>query len=213
MASKRKTKKASKPSAGLPPAPSRLSKGAAQAWDEIVAAHGSRAYLIVGPVLEEYCEALAVSRAAAARVAAEGLIVSDAKGRPIDHPALAIAARAERTVERLSARFAPPVDRRRRGYLSEKTLVSVHAAGLDKLPEYAGAVGAVMTLALVIDNAQAMGAQALQKTAFGPIQSYLQGLEKLGLTPRVSAVAPQHSESERGASVSAIEGWISSRGA
>lgn len=213
MASKRTKRKPKKTQANLPAAPARLSKGAAEAWDEIVAAHGARAYLIVGPVLEEYCEALAVSREAAARVAAEGMIVADVKGFPIDHPALAIGARAERTIERLAPRFAPPVDRRRRGYLSEKTLVSVHAAGLDKVPEYAGAVGAVMTLALVIDNAQAMGAQALQKTAFGPIQSYLQGLEKLGLTPRVSSVSSASRDEDEGASVSQLEGWISSRGA
>lgn len=215
MASKKPRRvKRAKPS--LPEPPGRLSKRAAAVWREIVAEHGAHAHLIVGPVFEEYCEALAVSREAHERVAAEGMIVSDTKGFPIDHPALAIGARAERTVERLAPQFQPPVDRRRRGYLASKTLESVRAAGLDQFPEYGAAVAGVMTLAVVIDNAQLMGVQALQRTAFGPIQSYIQGLEKLGLTPRVSAVADgqtQSAEESGSAEPTSITSWIATRGA
>lgn len=195
----------------LPPPPDRLSDGAKAAWREIVAQHGAHAYMVVGPVLEEFCEALAVSREASERVAAEGMIVADPKGFPIDHPALAIGARAQRTVERLAPRFAPPVDRRRRGYLAEKTLLSVKAAGLDAEPRFEAVIAGVMTLATVIDNAQAQGVAALQKTAFGPIQSYIQGLETLGLTPKLASVDAE-TEKESAGAVS-LEGWISSKGA
>lgn len=199
----------------LPPAPDRLSDGAKKAWDEIVAQHGGHADRIVGPLLEEFCEALALSREAHARVEAEGMIVADTKGFPIDHPALAIGAKAERVIERLAPRFAPPVDRRRYGYLTGKTLASVQAAGLNKIDEYQAVIASVMTYALIIDNAQLAGVDALQKTAFGPLQSYMAGLEKLGITPKVSAVPDvvEDGEDSSNASVSSIDGWISSKGA
>lgn len=210
-----KKKRRVKTEVSLPPAPERLSEGAKKAWDEIVAQHGGNADRIVGPLLEEFCEALALSREAHARVEAEGMIVADTKGFPIDHPALAIGAKAGRVVERLAPRFAPPVDRRRYGYLTGKTLASVQAAGLNKIDEYQAVIASVMTYALIIDNAQLAGVDALQKTAFGPLQSYMAGLEKLGITPKVSAVpdVAEDSEDSSNASVSSIDRWISSKGA
>ena len=76
-------------------------------------------------------------------------------------------------------------------------------------------IASVMTYALIIDNAQLAGVDALQKTAFGPLQSYMAGLEKLGITPKVSAVPDvvEDGEESSNASVSSIDGWISSKGA
>lgn len=214
MAYKR-AKKQTKKTPTIPEPPATLSQEARGIWEEVCELHGSHARMIVGPLLEEFCEAVAVLRDANRRVAEEGLVVSDPKGMPIDHPALKIAGQAQRTVERLASRFAPPVDRRRRGYLVEKTWESVHAAKLDEHEMYSAAVAGVVTLAHIIDDAQSLGSEVFRKMAFGPVQSYLNGLEQLGLTPKLSAVDRVEAGEEKSDSgeVVSVASWIAGRGA
>lgn len=47
------------------------------------------------PGFDAYCGQVAIERDAAARIAAEGLVVADAKGTPVPHPALEIQRKAQ----------------------------------------------------------------------------------------------------------------------
>jgi len=88
-------------------APEHLSPAARAVWDTTVGAHPSPDR-IVGPDLEAYCTQVARMRDAQARVDAEGLIVADAKGNPVPHPAIALERAAQAEVRAWGDRFKPP---------------------------------------------------------------------------------------------------------
>ena len=72
-------------------------------WDATVALKpGSE-----GPDLEAYCTQVARMRDAQARIDAEGIVVADARGNPVPHPALAIEKAAQVEVRAWSERFKP----------------------------------------------------------------------------------------------------------
>lgn len=191
--------------------PSHLPEEAARVWKEVIDRHCTHASRIVGPELEAYCQAVATAREARKRVADEGMVILDWRGAPVAHPAIAIAVAAEKHAERLSARFETRVDRRRDGYLVAATRKSVKAAGLDTQQEYAGAVAATLTLALVIDQAQEEGRSALRRAAFGPIPSYLKAVKDLGLSPSVTVVEGETQTASEQAPVTDIDAWRRSR--
>lgn len=191
------------------PPPSRLSKRAAEAWREIVARHGRRAARIVGPELEVYCEAIGTAREARARIEAEGMVVADMRGAAIPHPAVAVAAAADKTIERLAPRFQVRVDRGEQGYMVRKTRDAVRGAGLDAKPEYSGMIAAALTLAVVIDHAQEEGHDALRRAAFGPIPSYIKAMKDLGLAPRLGVVEePDAQDAGTETPVTTINDWM-----
>jgi P27 family predicted phage terminase small subunit len=92
-------------------APEHLSPEARAVWAATVA----RKPGCEGPDLEAYCVQVSRMRDAQARIDREGIVVADAKGNPIPHPALAIEKSAQVEVRAWSERFkaAPPVVRRR----------------------------------------------------------------------------------------------------
>lgn len=194
-----------------PPAPPSLSEAAAEAWREVIAAHGPGADRIAGPLLEEYAQAVAVAREARGRVDREGLVVADAKGSPIPHPALSVEAKALDTIRRLAPRFAPKAHRGD-GYMARATAKALAAApdvsGDDR---YAGAVAATKTLAWIIDMAQEDGREAMRRAAFGPIPTYLKAVKDLGLAPALRAV--EETEQKKDAKVTSIDKWVAGRGA
>lgn len=77
-------------------------------WTEVV----DRKPGCEGPDLEAYCVQVARMRDAQARIDAEGIVVSDEKGRPVAHPALAIEKQAQAEVRAWAGRFSGPGRRR-----------------------------------------------------------------------------------------------------
>ena len=57
------------------------------------------------PGLDAYCGQVVIERDAAARVADEGLVVADAKGTPVPHPALEIGRKAQAEIRAWSPRL------------------------------------------------------------------------------------------------------------
>ena len=88
-------------------APQHLPADVASVWVEIVASVGQQA---AGPDLEAYAGQVARLRDAQARIAAEGSIVADPKGNPIQHPALAIEKSAQAEIRAWGDRFRPRDD-------------------------------------------------------------------------------------------------------
>ena len=84
--------------------PDHLSAAAREVWDATVAAHSNPDW-IVGPDLEAYCTQVSRMRDAQARIDREGLIVADAKGNPIPHPAIAIEKAAQAEIRAWGTRF------------------------------------------------------------------------------------------------------------
>ncbi|WP_213452876.1 P27 family phage terminase small subunit [Rhizomonospora bruguierae] len=87
-------------------APAHLSDAAKAVWAEITQAHADPA-VIEGPDLEAFCVQVARMRDAQARIDAEGLVVADAKGQPIPHPAIALEKQAHAEVRAWGDRFRP----------------------------------------------------------------------------------------------------------
>ena len=85
-------------------APKHLPADVADVWVEVVTSVGAHA---AGPDLEAYAGQVARLRDAQARIASEGLIVSDPKGNPIPHPALAIEKSAQAEIRAWGTRFRP----------------------------------------------------------------------------------------------------------
>ncbi len=83
-------------------APPHLPESVAVVWGELVAA----GYL-PGPGFDAYCGQVAVERDAAARVAREGLIVVDAKGNALPHPALEVQRKAQVEIRSWGMAFKP----------------------------------------------------------------------------------------------------------
>lgn len=79
--------------------------------EEIRAAFGDGFERVDGPDLEAYCGQVSRLRDAQMRIASEGLIVSDAKGQPMPHPAIAIEKAAQDEIRKWGNAFRP----RRRG--------------------------------------------------------------------------------------------------
>ncbi len=75
-------------------------------WDELVA-EGYRP----GPGFEAYCGQVHIERDAARRVATEGLVIADAKGAPIAHPAIEAQRRAQVEIRAWGKTFAPRASR------------------------------------------------------------------------------------------------------
>lgn len=201
-----------------PPPPESLEEDAAQVWCDTLEAYGAGAAKVAGPLLEEYCQAVAIARRARKRVDDEQIIVGDAKGSPIAHPAIAIERRAMETIRRLEDRFKPPLRRQGtydQGFMVRKTRQAVDAAPeLRDEPRYAGAVAATMTLAWIIDESQRAGGEVLRRAAYGPIPTYLKTLEKLGLTPTLQAVDDvPDADGAEAAAVTSIDAWMKANGA
>jgi hypothetical protein len=64
---------------------------------------------VEGPALDEYAVQVSRARDARSRIDLEGLIVADAKGNPIPHPALKIELEAQREIRLWVTRYRPAV--------------------------------------------------------------------------------------------------------
>lgn len=87
-------------------APAHLPDQTRAIWDELTEA-GYRP----GPGFDAYCGQIAVERDCAARVMREGVVVADAKGQPVPHPALEVQRKAQVEVRQWGATFAPRIRR------------------------------------------------------------------------------------------------------
>lgn len=85
--------------------PDHLNDGAADVWRSIVGESDNPA-LIVGDELAAFCNAVWLERDCARRVAEEGTIVADERGRPIAHPAIAVGRQAQQDIKNWAERFA-----------------------------------------------------------------------------------------------------------
>ena len=92
------------PPAPVFPAPDHLDSAAAAVWVEVVTAHDNPAK-IIGPDLEAYCGQVALLRDARARIAREGLIIEDERGRPDVHPAIALETKAQAEIRAWGDKF------------------------------------------------------------------------------------------------------------
>lgn len=88
-------------------APEHLGDAARGVWDEMTAAHPSPER-IAGADLEAYCVQVARMRDAQGRIDAEGLVIADAKGNPVPHPAIALEKAAHAEIRAWGDRFKPP---------------------------------------------------------------------------------------------------------
>lgn len=86
------------------PAPDYLDAAAAAVWVEVIGAHHDPAR-IIGPDLVAYCGQVATQRDARARIAREGLIVEDERGRPEPHPAIALELKAQAEIRAWGDKF------------------------------------------------------------------------------------------------------------
>ena len=82
-------------------APEYMGDAAALIWNELTGEGG----LVPAPGFDAYCNQMAIERDAAGRIAAEGLIVADAKGQPVPHPALDIQRRAQAEIRSWAGKF------------------------------------------------------------------------------------------------------------
>jgi len=80
--------------------PSHLPADVAQVWSEFA----SKA-MRLGPDFEAWCGQVARLRDAQRRIGSEGLIVADAKGNPMPHPAIAIERQAQAELRAWSPTF------------------------------------------------------------------------------------------------------------
>ena len=80
-------------------APGHLPEDVAAVWQEL---HADQH---IGPDFEAYCGQVARLRDAQGRISREGLVVADAKGQPIPHPALAIERQAQVEIRAWAGRF------------------------------------------------------------------------------------------------------------
>lgn len=195
------------------PPPQHLSDAAAEAWEQVITAAGATIGPADAPLLEEYAQAIATARAARDRVNAEGVIVADARGEAVPHPALTVEAKALDTIRRLAPHFAPKAHRAA-GYMYRATNKALAAApDVSGNERYAGAVAATRTLAWIIDMAQEDGREAMRRAAFGPIPTYLKAIKDLGLSPTLRAVEDAPDSNAPDAAVTSLDSWVAGRGA
>lgn len=89
-------------------APDYLPKRVADVWDEVEAAFSPTAFDRLNKQnLEAYCGQVATMREAQQRVSKEGIIIADAKGDPIEHPAIGIVKRAQEQIRAWGTEFKP----------------------------------------------------------------------------------------------------------
>lgn len=195
------------------PPPQHLSDAAAEAWEQVVTAAGATIVPADAPLLEEYAQAITTARAARDRVNADGVIVADARGEAVPHPALTVEAKALDTIRRLAPHFAPKAHRAA-GYMYRATNKALAAApDVSGNERYAGAVAATRTLAWIIDMAQEDGREAMRRAAFGPIPTYLKAIKDLGLSPTLRAVEDAPDSNAPDAAVTSLDSWVAGRGA
>lgn len=84
--------------------PDHLTGVAASVWRTIVE-DSDTPNLLNPEELGAYCELVALEREASARVREEGSVVSDEKGRPVPHPAIAVARQAQQDIKGWGDRF------------------------------------------------------------------------------------------------------------
>ncbi|OMH30642.1 P27 family phage terminase small subunit [Tersicoccus sp. Bi-70] len=157
-------------------------------WREIVASN-DLAGRVDRAALEAFATLVARMREARDRVAEEGLIVEDSRGRTVPHPALLVERQTAEQIRAWGDRFAPLVKPvRRRGYMADATASAI--AGAKHLQDesgkkFAGAVAAAKTLAWLIDEAQRTSMDALMKASStsGIVPSYLKVCAELQITP------------------------------
>lgn len=164
-------------------APDHLPEKVAEVWREIVASNE-----LVGKVdrsaLETFATLLARLREARGRIEEEGMVVTDARGRVIPHPALAVERATADQIRVWGDRFAPLVKpARKRGYMADATALSIAAHPHLEGPKFAGPVAAVKTLAWMIDEAQRESMDALQKAMTTTVPTYLKACSELQITP------------------------------
>lgn len=92
------------------PPPARLDEAAAVVWREVIEQH-HEPERIVGPDLEAYCGQVALQRDLRERIAAEGSIIADERGRPEPHPAIALERAAQKEIRDWGDKFRGRVQR------------------------------------------------------------------------------------------------------
>lgn len=75
-------------------APEHLPKNVSDVWEEL-AKNLDNPGTARGPAFEAYCGQIARLRDAQNRISEEGLVIADAKGQPIAHPALVVEKQAQ----------------------------------------------------------------------------------------------------------------------
>ncbi|SDF99091.1 phage terminase, small subunit, putative, P27 family [Cellulosimicrobium cellulans] len=175
---------ASKTTPERPKPPESLPADAVKVWNEIVESN-DLAGNVDRAALEVFCTLVAQLREARDRVKAEGMVVEDARGRVVPHPALQVERALADQIRAWGDRFAPLVKPvRKRGYMADATATAIaNAPHLRDEPRYAGAIAAAKTLAWLIDEAQRAGMDALQRAAFGTIPMYVKVCAELQITP------------------------------
>lgn len=101
------------------PPPGEMPDDVAAVWREVVTAHtdvGDESIARkTGPGLEAYCAITADLRAATLKVSEHGVLVQDARGAPIENPAISIKNNAARELARIGDRYQPKAPRAPRG--------------------------------------------------------------------------------------------------
>lgn len=86
------------------PAPAYLDEASADVWRETIEQHHEPAK-IAGPDLAAYCGQVALWRDLRERVAREGSIIADERGRPEPHPAIALERAAQKEIRDWGDKF------------------------------------------------------------------------------------------------------------
>lgn len=84
--------------------PDHLSETAAQVWRSVIR-DCSNPTFVAADELAAYCNAVVLERDCARRVAEEGTIVADERGRPIAHPAIAVGRQAQQDIKGWAEKF------------------------------------------------------------------------------------------------------------
>lgn len=146
----------------------------------------------IDPVsLEAYCGQIAALRAAAEAVKELGVSIEDAQGRKVANPAIKVMREMHVALSKWGDEFAPApaTIKRRSGPMYDATTKAIAAAPhLRNKDQFAGAIAAAKTLAWLIDEAQREGIEALQKSVFGAIPTYLKACAELQITPASTPV-------------------------
>lgn len=99
------------------PPPEDMPADVAAVWREVVAAHVEAGDDTIsrklGPGLEAYCAITADLRAATVKVSEHGVLVQDARGAPIENPAISIKNNAARELARIGNTYLPKPPRTR----------------------------------------------------------------------------------------------------
>lgn len=166
--------------------PERMPQDVRQVWEEIVEAN-ELAGTVDRQALEAYCHLIARLRAAQERIAAEGMVVRDTKGKVIPHPALEVERKMTESIRAWGDRFAPIVKpTRKRGYMADATALAIAAAPhLQGEPgkKYTALVAAARTQAWIIDEAQRESMADLNEAVQKIMPQYVRTCAELQITP------------------------------